>query len=282
LSERRERWLWSALAALIAAACASPVPPHEVERLAGLALDAAEGHLADGNPAEAAELVNAVLVADPDHGRAQRLHELATGREETAYAHPWLGSNFARRAPVDRSPAARVLLFLPDRLLDLADVVSLDVHLGFGLFANVHATRAAQLGLGSRGVRGFGWHEKRSLGVRTVDESSLTLLAFGGEATAGALEGTSGVFAWSEQMGGLHEPGDPLYQGVRDYWGLGAAATILLLGLDVELHPVQLADFAAGLAGADPLNDDLGRTRGLRLTRYERDLVAQLLDAARR
>jgi len=270
-----------AAAGCLACACAAPVPPHEVERIAVAALDAAEGHLRDGNPEEAGTLTEAVLRADRESPRALAL----LARIEAAgpvLRDPLLGSNRPLRARARRPPAVRALLYLPDRLLDLADVASFDLHLGFGLYGNVHLTRALQAGLGARGVTGVGWHERRSLGLRTEEASGFVLLALGAEATSGTLTGTSGLFSWSETLAGLERPEHVLYQEVRDYWAVGGALTAFVLGIDFELHPLQVADFAAGWLTVDFLGDDFAATRALALSRHERALLRDLHEAAAR
>jgi hypothetical protein len=267
------------LVLLLASACASPLPRHELERIAEATLDAAEGHLRDGSAAEAGYLAESVLRADPESPRALALLARIEAPGPVT-RDPWVGSNQPRRARVERPPAVRALLYLPDRLLDLADVASFDLHLGFGLYANLHATRALQVGLGARGVTGFGWHERRSFGMRELQESGFVLAALGAEASAGTLIGSSGIHAWSETAAGLQRPGDPVYQQVRDYWAVGAALTLLFLGVDVELHPLQVADALAGFATVDFLGDDFARTRSLRLTRYEQELLRDLEEAA--
>jgi hypothetical protein len=269
----------AAVLPLLGVACATPTPRHEVERLADAALDAAEGHLRDGNPVEAGYLTEAVLRADPDSERALSL----LARIEAVgpvLRDPLLGSNRPLRARVARPPWIRVLLYLPDRLLDLGDVASFDLHLGFGLYVNAHATRALQAAAGARGVTGIGWHERRSLGLREQNDAGLVLGAFGAEANSGTLSGTSGIIAWAETVAGLQQPAHPLYQEVRDYWGLGAAVTLLVFGFDVDLHPLQVADFAAGWATVDFLADDFASTRALALTRHERELLRELQEAA--
>jgi hypothetical protein len=274
-------FLVAALAAAGSLACAAPVPPHEVERIADAALDAAEGHLRDGNPAEAGTLTEAVLRAGRESPRALAL----LARIEAAgpvLRDPLLGANRPLRAPARRPPALRALLYLPDRLLDLTDVVSFDLHLGFGLYGNVHLTRALQAGLGARGVTGVGWHERRSLGLRTEAGSGFVLLALGAEGTSGTLTGTSGLFSWSEGLAGLQRPEHVLYQEVRDYWAVGGALTALVLGIDFDLHPLQVADFAAGWLTVDFLGDDFAATRALALTRHERTLLRDLHEAAGR
>lgn len=279
---RSSRAALVATAAVVAALgvnCATPTPPHEVERIADAVLDAAEGHLRDGNPAEAGYLAEAVLRIDPQSDRALALIARAE-QAGPALRDPLLGSNRPLRVRVARPVWVRALLYLPDRLLDLADVVSIDLHLGFGLYANAHATRALQAAGGARGVTGIGWHERRSLGVREQNDAGLVLGAFGAETTSGTLSGTSGSFAWAETVAGLQRPAHSVYQEVRDYWAIGAAVTLLVFGADLDLHPLQMADFAAGLATADLLADDFASTRALAFTRHERGLLRELEQAA--
>ena len=176
-------------------------------------------------------------------------------------AHPLLGSNVADREPVERPLWARALLYVPDRLLDLGDVFSFDVHLGVGALANLHFTRAVQMGAGLREVAGVGWHEQRSLGFQIQGDAQLLLPGIGAEAGHVGTLGTSGIRRASEATAGLIEPTDPLYQQYRDYWAVGGQVTLLFVGVDFDLHPVQLADFAAGWFGIDFLKDDFARSR---------------------
>lgn len=168
-----------------------------------------------------------------------------------------VGSNRARRLPVERPLWQRIALYLPDRLLDLCDVVSFDLAFGIGLFADVHVTRAAQLGAGARTSLGLGWHEGRSLGRLLLAESGMSYLGQDVQAFGG---GTSDVFGIG-RLDGMHSPLDPLYQDWRDYWAVGAGAHLVFLGVSVDVHPLQLADFVAGLVGLDWLDDDMARTR---------------------
>jgi hypothetical protein len=150
------------------------------------------------------------------------------------------------------------------------------VHLGFGVFADVHATRALQVQFGGRSVAGFGWHDGRSLGVQTQGQAGIGLFMLGAEAYSAAKAGTSGVRAGAFGVGGFHAPGDELYQRYRDYWAIGAGATAVVAGVDVDIHPVEIFDFLVGWATFDPLNDDFGDTEGLDLTSHEEQLSKAL------
>lgn len=269
--------LASTLLLSLAAGCSSVVPPSEVRSAVDRALTLAKDRHATGDDAVARHLLSAVEAVDSDAaGLAELKQAVAPGAAQGIFDHPYLGSNVAPREPADRSVLAAILLYLPDRLLDLCDVLSFDVHVGPGLFVNLHLTRAVQLGAGGRGVAGLGWHDHRSLGVLTMTESELVLPGFGTNAFAGMAAGTSGVQLVSAAQGGLHRPSNALYQEYRDYWAAGVAVTAVLVGIDFDLHPVELADFLVGFSTVDFLRDDFAATRGLDLSESESDAILRL------
>jgi hypothetical protein len=147
---------------------------------------------------------------------------------------------------------------------------------GLGAYANVHVTRALQVGAGARGVVGLGWHDQRSLGMAMQGEAGLWALAFASEAYGGMLAGTSGIVAGSQGLTGLVEPTDPVFQEYRDYWAVGVGLTVVVIGVDFDLHPVELADALVGFTTIDFLHDDFAGTRGLRLNRDDREILSGL------
>jgi hypothetical protein len=187
-----------------------------------------------------------------------------------------LGMNRKFRPQVERSLHTRALLWLPDRLLDLLDVVTVGVHLGPGAFADAHVTRGLQVAAGFRTTGGLGVHDHRSIGMKSQAEAGLTVIAVGAHSYGGALMGTSGTRGSADSSKGIHRPTAPLYQQLRDYWAVGASATAGILGLEIDFHPLQLADFFAGIVAFDFLNDDLAHTRGLKLDAVEEKVLADL------
>jgi hypothetical protein len=161
-------------------------------------------------------------------------------------------------------------------MLDLLDIATFDVHLGMGGFIDVHFTRAVQLVGGVRTTGGVGLHEQRSLGLKSQAEAGLAVLMAGAHSYGGGLIGTSGAKGASSSTVGLHRPGDPVYQQLRDYWAIGASATAGLVGLEAELHPLQIVDFLAGWFAIDLLRDDFAHTRALKLRAVDRELIAEL------
>lgn len=258
-------------------ACASPLPtPEELDATLDRGVAAARAHHAAGRGAEAMILLGAVQRVDPAYPPAQALEAKIVSPPVGWSDRPRLGSNVAQRPSVERPLFARILLYLPDRMLDLLDVVSFDLHFGWGAHANLHLTRALQAGAGARTVSGIGWHDHRSLGTQVQASSELTVLAVGGLAWSGELVGTSGVRATSDGIAGLHDPGDRLYQEMRDYYAVGLELTAVFLGVELDLHPVDLADFVVGWGGLDIQRDDFATTRGLDLYQADEALLRLL------
>ncbi len=261
--------------------CAVTHPPGAVKSTLEDTVSAARAHHEAGDDAEAGQLLEAALRVDSQLPEAQELRVSLSPEIEFLFDHPWLGSNFARRPATERSTTAKVLLYLPDRILDLLDIVSFDAHLGPGAYLNYHVTRAVQAGIGFRGTGGLGWHDHRSLGGLGQAESGIVVVALGAQAYAGSLAGTSGVRATADSMAGLHQPSDRIYQELRDYWAIGESFTFIFLGFEWDLHPVEFADFFLGWAGIDILNDDFAHTRSLDLSRSERRLIKRLSEMER-
>lgn len=263
-------------AAFFASGCATAPPPDQVAGLLDQAVIAARAHMDRDEPEEASILLGAAERVGEEHEGVTALRADLGSEVENINDRPLLGSNRSVRPAVKRSLLARSLLYLPDRLLDLLDVVSLDVGFGPGAFANIHATRGLQAGGGLRATGGIGLHNHRSIGLLSQTEAGVNVLGAGAQVYAGALVGTSGVVTGQGAMAGLHRPSAPLYRDFRDYWAVGTGVTAILVSADADFHPVQLVDFLAGFVGVDFLNDDFAHTRGLRLNGFEKDLIAVL------
>jgi hypothetical protein len=247
-----------------------------VEHLLSRGLAAARKHHASAQDAEAALMINAVAAIDDEYPGLEALRSDLDPDVLTSMNRGWLGMNRKLRPAASRPIPLRVLLYLPDRVLDLMDVVTVGVHFGLGAFVDAHATRAMQLAGGFRSTGGLGLHDQRSLGMKAQAEAGLTVVAAGGQSYVGGLIGTSGALGGFDSTAGLHQPGDRLYQEFRDYWAVGASATALMVGFEADLHPIQLVDFLTGFVGIDLLHDDFAHTRGLSLGPADPTLLAEI------
>lgn len=267
------------VALLVLTACSSPLSGAEVDVALHQTLAAARGHHEAGRDPEAARLLLAVTEIDPDYEGLADLDDQVPTFVDLTYPGP-LGINRRPRARTDSGIFTRIAWYLPDRVLDILDFFSFDVHIGVGVLANVHVTRAMQFGVGARTVGGVGWHDTRNLGVRTQAEAGFNLLAFGTQGVSAMQAGTSGVDGGSWSLAGFHGPSDDIYRDDRDYWAIGAAVTGGLAGVDFDIHPVEIFDGIVGFLMFDPLHDDFATTEGLDLSDTDKRFLRTVEKAA--
>jgi len=265
--------------ALVFAGCQSTPPsPEYVRNQLEASLEVAQDLHKEGKDPEAHQVLCSIARIDDDLPGLRELEDEIPENVDDLFDKPWLGSNFTSRPACDRSIAARVLLYLPDRILDLFDIISFDVHFGLGLYLDVHVTQALQAGGGFRTVGGIGWHDHRSLGLSTRFDAGLNLLCFGTQYYNGSLIGTSGIRSTNGGVAGIHKPWNRIYQEQIDYWNYGFHATAVIAGVDFDYHLIEIYDFLVGWLTFDPLNDDFALTRGLDLTSWQKDLLDTLTE----
>jgi len=156
----------------------------------------------------------------------------------------------------------RIILFIPDRILDAVDMVSGGVGVGPGIGGEVHVTRWASLGLGVQaGIAGL-WYYNRNLAIAPVFGASASFgpwqaysAGFVGAGT-GWTKGRPGAGGKWYTKAGMFSMEDRMVQdGWSDPWGVGA-------GWAAEIHPIEVADFVTGLVTVgfvDIVRDDFGK-----------------------
>ncbi len=255
-----------------------PVRPESMNAQAKDLLNEANLLLKEGKQEEAAKLMRLLQGLHPNDPQLKSLLAgISPERLEAVTPSPWLGFNKATRAKVEASTLTKVLLYLPDRILDFIDQVTVYVSAGVQLGAGVWVTRAVQVVAFTGSTVGLGYGQKKMLGGRVETSNELVIGPVGAAYIAGARAGTGGIDSTAGAIF-LHKPSHKLYQEYRDYWGVGAKAGFVILGFEVEYHPVEIFDFLAGLILYDPLNDDLATTRRLRYSDKQEKLMDGLLE----
>jgi len=250
--------------------------PQRVAEILEQSTAAAQAHVRASQDFEAAQLLIGVEHIDPDFAPAQSVRA-SVPDDLLRREHPTaLGSNVAFRPPVDRGIGTRILLYLPDRILDLLDIVSFEIRLGLGGGAELHLTRDAQLGLEGAYSLSLGWFDNRALGGRYL---VFTTAEIGPYASRYLLIGggsTAGLQVVMDQSNGVDTPYLPLYQEFRDYWAVGASTMVIGYGAAIDVHPVEIWDFIAGFVLVDILRDDFATTRGLGLSLTDKELLKRM------
>jgi len=266
-----------AILALFSSACATVPSQEQIDALLKGSVASAQARFDEGAKPEAAVLLAAIERVDPEYPGVPELSAKLGPERDNLQNRGWLGINRRLRARDGRPFLTRLLLYLPDRAFDLLDLVTFDVHIGFGAYANVHATRAAQIGGGLRSKFGAGLHDQRAIGLASEAEVGAAALAFGTQSFAGSSVGVpGGVASGAEAMLGMHRPSQSLYQDYRDYWAVGASATVLFAGAGLDFHPMQVFDLVGGIFLLDFARDDMATTRSLRFSSLEFESIRSL------
>ena len=239
-------------------------------------LDNAARHLNAGQKEEAAQIYRVVLFADPTNTEAQEKLREAGGCERCIVEPSLLGQNLIKY-PERESSTLWFVCYPINRLLDVLDIVTVQLGPQGGLYADVHATYAVRTAIGAGGGAEIGWSQKRELAAGSGHVCGLARGRFSAEGAGFTRFGTCGARNASHSVAGLNRPSGFAYQHHRDYWSVGARAIVLIVGAQIEIHPVEAADALTGLFFVDFLRDDIGSTRGLDLTAADIEAMQALL-----
>jgi hypothetical protein len=176
----------------------------------------------------------------PSEGPDSIQGEMAEDAEDSRRTNAAMADTFAHsdaRFPDDAGRA--VLLYIPNRLVDLLDIVHVGVGLGFGLGIELHPTRHARVGAVLSEDAGVAWLGRFTSPWQAASSARVTV----GEFEAGV---PFPLFR-------------PRYAGVLwrpPVWDVGAHAYCGLVNAYAAIAPDEIVDFFAGLTTFDPKKDD--------------------------
>lgn len=178
-----------------------------------------------------------------------------------------------------------LLFYFPNRTLDLGDVLTLNTSLGMG-FLYFRVTDYLQLGAdcGEKYFTKQVFHRKYPENFRpSYMEFSKYFsknMPFGAGHYSGYRAGflcfatsdestnecSGKVKSYKYESDGIPSFNDAVYkEKIKDFWALETSVCCTGWGIDLEMHPVELLDFAAGIFLIDLSDDDLGGTAILRV-----------------
>ena len=162
-------------------------------------------------------------------------------------------------APLHAQWTDRLTLYLPNRVLDIMDVFTLNLGGGPTLHGELYATRACEIGGGFGYTFQFIKDHNRQYGYAALNGFG-TYLPF---ATREDIERRPGsLFVPEEWINhqGVPDPESPIYAphtGIRDFWEIGGSIGALLIDATVSIHPVEILDAVLGFFLIDISDDDL-------------------------
>jgi hypothetical protein len=155
-----------------------------------------------------------------------------------------------------KSLGGQVGQYFLNRWFDLIDIVDFSIGAGPGFLINARVTKLVQLvggvsdswRVGFRGRRAGVWREKRK-------ECGFSLLYY-------QKVQREKITGWVEsfRVDEMDLDTADVYGGDKDrsFWGVGATVHAGIL-VDINVRPMQVADFVLGLLTVDVLEDDTGR-----------------------
>ena len=236
-----------------------------------------------------AEAVKVILMLEDLHPKDEELSNLkkkvfdnvSDAQKSSLERNELLGFNKGYRSYDEESGIfEKIIWYIPDRFFDLVDIFSVEVNIGPQFGVGVWATRAVQAKAFAGGTLGGGYYQKKQIGYRAESSFEYGLGPIGISTVAGARLGTGG-FDSTLSNEFLAQPSDKIHQEYRDYWGVGGKVGIFYIGAELEIHPIEIADFFAGIFMFDLLNDDLATTNRLKYSSRQSDLIEQYQDMLR-
>jgi len=241
-----------------------------------------ENLMEEGKEAEAVKILTLLEDLHPEDEDIKELKKnVSKEQKEALEKNELLGFNKANRSYDEESGIlSKIIWYVPDRFFDMIDIFTIEVNVGPQFGAGVWVTRAAQMKAYGGSTFGYGYYQKKQIGYRGETSFEYGLGPLGAHVVSGARVGTGGFDSTvSSEYFAL--PSDKIHQEYRDYWGVGGKAGILFIGFEIEIHPLEIGDFFAGLFTIDLLNDDLATTNSLKYSSRQEDLIEQFQDMMR-
>jgi hypothetical protein len=178
-------------------------------------------------------LINAIFIA----GICCLLCFAGVGRAEEAFVAPAATNTPAVASQPAHSLGHKLLLYIPNRCLDLIDIFRFRVRAGPGLSADARVTMYA--------ANFIGQYNSFYLGLPGPRRAPVLPRPVGREAMKGLL--VMGVDATDDTQYPAHYSDSEVTLGTQ----------VLLLGLDLGFDPIEMGDFLAGWLTIDVTHDDL-------------------------
>lgn len=165
-------------------------------------------------------------------------------------------SDIAEKPSTAAWVASKVLMYVPNRVMDLLDITSWSIGTGVTSKLKVRLTRAFGFGWGIGPSGNLVKAYDRRIGFALDNDGEIFIPGAGigdiqREYTTGNL-----IDYWFQYKGMLL-PGNPIFARDKayDYWAIEVEAAAFV-GVKFAIHPVEIADFIAGLFFYDGISND--------------------------
>jgi len=153
--------------------------------------------------------------------------------------------------------ADRILLYIPNRLVDMVDVFSLELGFGPVIRGHLRVTRACDMGAGAGATAKAVKQINRQYGgcLENGWEANFLMIAAENKERKKTSRGVKNFYYYATGVPLPEERIYDFYDGARDYWAVGADVAALV-EVNGDIHFIEIADFITGWLFIDLKADD--------------------------
>lgn len=174
----------------------------------------------------------------------------------SAFGQTAATSDIAEKPSTAAWLASKVLMYVPNRVMDILDITSFSIGTGVASALKVRVTRAFGFGWGIGPSGKFVKDYDRRIGF-ALDKDKEIFLPGAGIGDVQREYTTGNLIDYWFQYEGMLLPGNPIFARDKayDYWAIEVEAAAFV-GVKVAIHPLEIADFIAGIFFYDGISKD--------------------------
>ena len=151
----------------------------------------------------------------------------------------------------------KILLYIPNRIVDFADMFSITLGFGPAIGAKVQVTRwcalGGEVGMTSQVVKGI--NRQYGFALENGWDASFLMITAEERDRTEAVGSVKNYHYYSTGVPDIDRIPYDFHKGSKDFWGVGGKLAALL-EVKAELNPVEIADFVLGWFFIDIKDDD--------------------------
>jgi hypothetical protein len=150
-----------------------------------------------------------------------------------------------------------VLLYIPNRLVDFADMFSITLGFGPAIGAEVQLTKYCSLGgeVGPTAQMIKGINRQYGFAVQSGWDVGFLMISAENRDREKSIGSVKNYYYYSTGVPSIEKVPYDFHEGAKDFWSIGGKV-VALFEVDAEIHPIEVADFLLGLVFIDLKGDD--------------------------
>ena len=150
-----------------------------------------------------------------------------------------------------------ILLYIPNRMVDMMDVFSMTVGFGPAIGAKLQCTKyiavGGEVGFTAQLVKGV--NRQYGFAVENGWDASFLMISAENRERDESIGSVKNYYYYSTGVPSMDKIPYDFHNGAKDFWGVGATLAALI-EIKAEINPVEIADFVLGWFFIDIKDDD--------------------------